>query len=192
MVHWLTFREWPALDLLSRPLSAYGSLVHNQCERRPHFEFGEFALSWGDEGAQRGWCLYKLGCKGPETMSNCATVRYGGGSSWPVRAGEGCIGCMTPHSWDAMGPAYARLPAPLPPFPNLTVDALGLAMVGGVAGVVAVHATGMSMRFKRRARIARAEAEAAAAGTVTAEMAAATPDQPVETDPGAAPTEDEA
>jgi hydrogenase small subunit len=179
MVHWLTFREWPALDLLSRPLAAYGSLLHNQCERRPHFEFGEFALSWGDEGAQRGWCLYKLGCKGPETMANCATVRYGGGVSWPVRAGEGCIGCMTPNSWDAMGPAYARLPAPLPPLPNLTVDTLGLAMVGGVAGVVAVHATGMSMRFKRRARIARAEAAAAASatsGTASADTPAAAGD----------------
>jgi hypothetical protein len=83
---------------------------------------------------------------------------------------------MTPNSWDAMGPAYARLPAPLPPFPNLTVDTLGLAMVGGVAGVVAVHATGMSMRFKRRARIARAEAEAAASGSAPADDPAAVGD----------------
>jgi hydrogenase small subunit len=164
LVHWLTFREWPPMDLMSRPLSAYGNLVHNQCERRPHFEFGEFALSWGDEGAQRGWCLYKVGCKGPETMANCPTVRYGGGVSWNVRAGEGCIGCMTPNFWDAMGPAYARLPAPVPPLPNLTVDTIGLAMIGGIAGVVAVHATGMSARYKRRARIARAEAAAASSG----------------------------
>jgi hydrogenase small subunit len=173
LVHWLTLREWPPLDLLSRPLSAYGSLVHNQCERRPHFEFGEFALSWGDEGAQRGWCLYKVGCKGPETMATCPTVRYGGGVSWNVRAGEGCIGCMTPNSWDAMGPAYARLPAPLPPFPNISVDTIGLAMVGGIAGVVAVHATGMSMRFKRRARIAAAEAAAAEAAAADPAAAAA-------------------
>ncbi len=77
IVHYLTFNELPPVDLANRPLAAYGSLIHNQCERRPHFEFGEFALEWGDEGAQKGWCLYKLGCKGPETMANCPTVRYG-------------------------------------------------------------------------------------------------------------------
>jgi hydrogenase small subunit len=181
LVHWLTFREWPPTDLMSRPLSAYGNLVHNQCERRPHFEFGEFALAWGDEGAQRGWCLYKVGCKGPETMANCPTVRYGGAVSWNVRAGEGCIGCMTPNSWDAMGPAYARLPAPVPPLPNVSVDTIGLAMVGGIAGVVAVHATGMSVRFKRRARAARAEAAAAAAaGSAAGPAGTTTTDQPGE------------
>ena len=75
IVHYLTFGELPPADPMGRPLFAYGPLVHNQCERRPFFEFGEFALAWGDEGAQKGWCLYKLGCKGPETMANCPTVK---------------------------------------------------------------------------------------------------------------------
>jgi hydrogenase small subunit len=168
IVHYLTLREWPACDMMGRPLAAYGNLIHNQCERRPHFEFGEFVLSWGDEGAQRGWCLYKVGCKGPEAMGNCPTVRYGFGVSWNVRAGAGCVGCVTTDSWDQMGPAYRRLPSPVPLFPNLTTDMVGAAMVGGVAAVAGLHAVGMGTRYKRRARIERREALASAGAVAVA------------------------
>ena len=170
IVHYLTAGEWPPLDLAQRPLAAYGNLIHNECERRPHFEFGEFALTWGDEGAQRGWCLYKLGCKGPESMGNCPTVRYAEGISWNIRAGHGCIGCVTPDFWDQMGPAYRRLPSPVPFFPNLTTDLVGAAMVGGIAGVAAVHAVGMSVRFRRRGRIERREALASGAGAAPSDV----------------------
>jgi hydrogenase small subunit len=169
IVHYLTRLEWPPLDIANRPLAAYGNLIHNQCERRPHFEFGEFALSWGDEGAQRGWCLYKLGCKGPEAMGNCPTVRYGQAASWNVRAGHGCIGCVTGDFWDQMGPAYRRLPAPVPFLPWLTTDLAGGAVVGGIGAVAGAHAVGMTIRFKRRGRIARREALAAAEGVAVAE-----------------------
>lgn len=57
IVHYLTFKELPARDGRGRPLFAYGNLVHNQCERRAHFEFGEFVSAWGDEAAQKDWCL---------------------------------------------------------------------------------------------------------------------------------------
>jgi hydrogenase small subunit len=163
IVHYLTFQELPPTDPMGRPLSVYGGLVHNQCERRPHFEFGEFALAWGDEGAQKGWCLYKVGCKGPETMANCPTVRYGDGASWNVRAGHGCIGCTMPDFWDAMGPAYRRLPSPLPFLPNLTVDTIGTAMVAGVGAVAGTHAVGMTIRTRRAAAAGRRQAAAALA-----------------------------
>jgi hydrogenase small subunit len=176
IVHYLTFREWPPLDPRGRPLAAYGNLIHNQCERRPHFEFGEFALSWGDEGAQRGWCLYKLGCKGPEAMGNCPTVRYGDGVSWSIRAGHGCVGCVMPDFWDQMGPAYKRLPAPIPFFPNVTTDMVGAAMVGGIGAVAGVHAVGMGVRYKQRARNERRAALATAeGGVVVAEAVDAEP-----------------
>ena len=167
IVHYITFNELPAADLAGRPLSAYGNLVHNQYERRPHFEFGEFATEWGDEGAQKGWCLYKLGCKGPETMGNCPTVRYGEQTSWNVRAGHGCMGCMTTSFWNEMGPAYKRLPSPVPFLPNVTADMVGGVVLGGIAGVTAVHAAGMGIRFKRRRMVAAREL-AAAAGPGTA------------------------
>jgi hydrogenase small subunit len=162
IVHWVTFGSLPPADLAGRPLAFYGPLIHNECERRPHFEFGEFALAWGDEGAQKGWCLYKLGCKGPETMANCPTVRYGAGVSWNVRAGHGCIGCTMPAFWDSYGPAYVRLPSPVPFMPAVTADMLGVALVGGIGAVAVAHGTGMAGRSMYRDRKARRAAEAAA------------------------------
>ncbi len=149
IVHYLTFNEWPPTDGTGRPYFAYGALIHNQCERRPHYEYGEFALAWGDEGAQKGWCLYKLGCKGPETMAECPTVRYASGTSWPVRAGHGCIGCHSAGFWDAMSPFYRRLPPPLMVAPQLTVDFYGQALVAGVVGLTAVHGVASVIRERR-------------------------------------------
>jgi len=167
IVHFLTFGALPTTDSRGRPLFAYGSLLHNLCERRPHFEFGEFALDWGDEGAQKGWCLYKLGCKGPETFANCPTVRYDEGVSWPVQAGHGCIGCTMPDFWDSMGPAYARLPGWLPFNPDVSVDAAGLALVGGVAALATGHGAASIVRARRRAASERRLAAVDAGGVVT-------------------------
>ena len=172
IVHYLTFKELPPTDGRGRPLFAYGGLIHNQCERRAHFEFGEFVLAWGDEGAQKGWCLYKMGCKGPEAFANCPTVRFGGGASWTVKAGHGCVGCTMPGFWDAMTPAYRRLPPPLPFMPTVSVDTVGQALVGGVAALTVVHggATIVRSRLTRvatRRRAAKATAAAAADAIAT-------------------------
>src|SRR5690606_5602005 len=42
VVHYLTFGSLPAMDDLHRPLFAYGALIHDNCERRGHFDKGEF------------------------------------------------------------------------------------------------------------------------------------------------------
>ncbi len=149
IIHYLTFNQLPVTDSRHRPLFAYGGLIHNQCERRAHFEFGEFVLSWGDEASQKGWCLYKMGCKGPETSANCPTARYADGTSWPVKAGHGCVGCTMPGFWDAMSPFYRRLPSPLPFSPTVSADQIGQALVGGVAGLTVVHATASYVRQRR-------------------------------------------
>ena len=95
VVHFLTFGELPAMDDLHRPLFGYGARIHDNCERRGHFDRGEFVKAWGDEGHKKGWCLYKMGCKGPVTFHNCPSVRYNDGVSWPVKAGHGCIACAS-------------------------------------------------------------------------------------------------
>ncbi len=94
-VHFLTFGKLPELDELGRPKFAYGRLVHENCERRPHFDNGRFALEFGDEGHRKGYCLYKLGCKGPETHANCPVIGFNdvGESMWPVACGHPCFGC---------------------------------------------------------------------------------------------------
>ena len=91
----LTFKKLPDLDDKGRPLFAYRRLIHEGCERRPHFDAGRFALEFDDEGHRRGWCLYKLGCKGPETYNNCPSILFGnvGARAWPVGTGCPCFGC---------------------------------------------------------------------------------------------------
>lgn len=139
IVHFLTFGALPAVDGEGRPLFAYGERIHDHCERRAHFDAGQFALEWGDEGHRKGWCLYKMGCKGPSTFHNCPSIRWNGGTSWPIGAGHGCVGCSEPAFWDTMTPIYGRLPAP-PGFGVTTsVEQIGAGIVGLTAVGFAAH-----------------------------------------------------
>lgn len=99
----LTFGKLPELDALGRPKVFYGESIHDRCYRRPFYERGQFAEGFDDEGARKGWCLFKLGCKGPVTYNACATVKWNGGTSFPIEAGHGCIGCAEPAFWDRGG-----------------------------------------------------------------------------------------
>jgi len=98
----LTLGKLPELDDLRRPKFAYGRLIHDHCERRPHFDEGRFAEKFGDEGHRKGYCLYKLGCKGPITHSNCSVIKFCDIGAWPVGAGHPCMGCTEPNFWDEM------------------------------------------------------------------------------------------
>jgi len=102
VVHYLVFGKIPALDGHGRPLFAYGKRIHDNCERRPHFDAGQYVEHWGDEGHRKGFCLYHMGCKGPATFHNCPSQRYNDKTSWPVGSGHGCIGCSEPGFWDTM------------------------------------------------------------------------------------------
>ena len=103
LVQYLTFGKLPELDALGRPRAFYGQTIHDRCYRRPFYERGQFAESFDDAGARAGWCLYKLGCKGPTTYNACATVKWNNGTSFPIEAGHGCIGCSEPGFWDKGG-----------------------------------------------------------------------------------------
>ena len=50
VVHFLTFGKLPDVDDIGRPKFAYSRLIHENCERRAHFDAGRFALEFGDEG----------------------------------------------------------------------------------------------------------------------------------------------
>jgi len=139
IVHYLTFKNLPAVDRLGRPKFAYGKRIHDNCERRSHFDAGQYAEGFGDAGHRQGWCLYKLGCKGPETFHNCPTVRYNEGLSWPIMAGHGCIGCSEPEFWDTMSPFYRRLPN-VPGFGiESNADDIGIGLAAATAAAFAGH-----------------------------------------------------
>ncbi len=100
IVYLITYGTLPALDSLGRPKSYYGRTVHSQCQRRDNFEEGRFVTSWDDRGAKSGYCLFRMGCRGPVTRSSCASIKFNGGTSWPVGSGHPCIGCSEAGFWD--------------------------------------------------------------------------------------------
>jgi [NiFe] hydrogenase small subunit len=108
VVHYLLLGKLPACDDKGRPLFAYQYLIHDNCPRRGHFENGEFVKVFGDEGAAKGWCLFEVGCRGPETYNNCPQIKWNQGVNWPIGAGHPCIGCSEPDFWDAMQPFYVK------------------------------------------------------------------------------------
>ena len=150
LVHYLTFHELPALDQYNRPLFAYGNILHDMCERRAHYDAGRFVEAWGDEGHRKGYCLYKMGCKGPEATYNCPTVRWNDGTSWPVKAGHGCIACATHRFWDTKSPFYKRLPS-VPGFGvDVTAEEIGWVATGVVGAAMVAQVAGNIVRDKLR------------------------------------------
>jgi len=95
VLFFVTYGKLPPIDDKGRPKWAYGRLIHENCYRRPHFDAGRFAKEFGDEGHKKGWCLYEMGCKGPETYNNCPSLEYNnvGGGVWPVGVGAPCFCC---------------------------------------------------------------------------------------------------
>lgn len=149
LLHFLMFGALPPLDALGRPLWAYGKRIHDFCERRPHYDAGEFVEEWGDEAAQKGWCLYKVGCKGPYTFSNCSKVRFNDGISWPVMAGHGCIGCTEPAFWDSMAPLEKPIAEKTLGGGEHTLDKIAIGLVGVTAAGIAAHAIASAVKGQR-------------------------------------------
>jgi hydrogenase small subunit len=150
IVYYLMYQRWPALDHLRRPLFAYGKSIHDGCERRAHYDAGQYVEQWGDEGHRKGYCLYKLGCKGPVCFQNCPAVGWNEGTNWPIGCGHPCIGCAEPDFWDKMTPFYAHLPG-IPGFGvHSNIDRIGLGVTAGVAAAFAAHGVLKVVTRRRR------------------------------------------
>ncbi len=134
----LTFDRLPELDRIGRPKMFYGRRIHDQCYRRSYFDAGLFVESWDDEGAKNGWCLYKMGCRGPTTYNSCATFKWNNGVSFPIGSGHGCIGCTEESFWDN-GPFYSRTAKAVVPGIDATADQIGKIAVLAAGAGVAVH-----------------------------------------------------
>ena len=150
LVYYLTAGRWPELDHLRRPLFAYGKLIHDNCERRAHYDAGQYVESFGDEGHREGYCLYKMGCKGPVTSQNCPVVRWNEGTNWPIGCGHPCVGCAEPAFWDRMTPFYQHLDS-IPGFAAATpLDKIGVGAVAAVGAAFAAHGVGKAIQNRRR------------------------------------------
>ena len=139
IVHYVTFDRLPELDRSGRPKAFYGKRVHDTCYRRPYFDAGLFAETFDDQNAKEGYCLYKLGCKGPTTYNACGTMKWNNGVSFPIESGHGCIGCSEANFWDN-GPFYERI-TNVPGFGiESTADNVGKIATGVVVAGIAAHA----------------------------------------------------
>ncbi len=98
-----------SLDRYGRPKELYGSTIHDNCERRGHFENGEFVYEFGSEEEAKNYCLYPMGCKGPQTYRHCSKLRWNDHVSWCVASGGPCIGCGNFNWVDNNTPFRQRL-----------------------------------------------------------------------------------
>ena len=156
IMHVVAFGRIPELDRIGRPKAFYAKRVHDSCYRRPYYDAGLFAESFDDQNAKDGYCLYKVGCRGPMTYNSCGIMKWNGGVSYPIQSGHGCIGCSEANFWDN-GPFYERLTK----VPGLKeeglADDIGMVGAGVLAGGLAVHAVtaNISKRKELKSRIER-------------------------------------
>jgi len=148
IVHLLTFDRIPELDRVGRPKAFYSRRVHDTCYRRPNYDAGLFVESFDDPNAKKGYCLYKVGCRGPVTYNACGVMRWNGGTSFPIQSGHGCIGCSEANYWDN-GPFYSHLAS----FPGFGIesnaDTVGKVAVGVTAAGLAAHAISTNIRKRK-------------------------------------------
>lgn len=135
----LTYGKPPKVDTQGRPLFAYDQRIHDSCERRPHFDAGQFVRTFDDEGARNGWCLYEVGCKGPSTYAPCPIVQWNMKTSWPIGAGHPCIGCTEKDFFDKFTPFYETLPNVKGFGIEASAEKIGLGLLGVAGAGVAVH-----------------------------------------------------
>ncbi len=142
ITYMLTYDRLPPVDAQLRPKMFYGQRIHDKCYRRAHFDAGQFVEKFDDMGAKLGYCLYKVGCRGPVSYSSCSAIRWNEALSWPVESGHPCIACTEADYFDK-GSFYAHEANVLPPSWGLgiqsTADRIGLAALGVVGAAVAVH-----------------------------------------------------
>lgn len=98
LAHILKFGT-PPLDKEGRPVVFYGVTIHDSCTRRAMFEKRIFAKKFGEPG-----CMFKLGCRGPVTKTDCPRRKWNGYVNWPIGDNTNCIGCAQAYFPDGMEP----------------------------------------------------------------------------------------
>jgi hydrogenase small subunit len=145
LVYIIVNGKLPDLDHAGRPLFLYGQTIHDTCERRAHFEAGEFVEHFGDEGSLRRWCLYKVGCKGPVTYAPCGINRWNGRVSWCIHSGP-CTGCSEDNYWNDFSPLREPVPnIPLPAIQGVSAQTIGVGLAAATGVGLAAHLVGQTV-----------------------------------------------
>ncbi len=138
------------LNSFGMPAGLFDQTIHDNCERRGHFENGEFVYAFGSEEEKKGYCLYPLGCRGPQTRSLCGVTLWNNRRSWCVQSGAPCVGCCEANpnnpgqNWVEVNTPFYRRFRTLP-IGDLQFQpgAIALTLTGLVAAALVVHGFGM-------------------------------------------------
>lgn len=149
LVNYLMIKEPLALDGYRRPMMIYGQKIHDNCERRAHFDEGRFVEQFGSKEEALGYCLYKMGCKGPATYSSCPKVRWNDKVNWCIGSGSPCIGCCEPNFTNQFAGFYSPLPDVKIPFGE------GIRRQADRVGAAVAIATGVGIGAHLIARAAK-------------------------------------
>lgn len=95
----LVYFGLPELDEQGRPVIFYGITIHDRCSRRSYFDKGIFADNLGAVE-----CMFKLGCRGPITRTDCPIRKWNDHTNWPIGDNTPCIGCARQGFPDGMEP----------------------------------------------------------------------------------------
>lgn len=125
----------PNLDAYGRPTLFFSKNIHDHCPRRQYYENHIFAKVPGEP-----YCLYKIGCKGPVTYSDCPEREWiGQHNNWPIGANTPCIGCVSPHFPDKMSPFFEHLPDLKVPTTVVNAKNAGFIATGAAVAALAAH-----------------------------------------------------
>jgi NiFe hydrogenase small subunit HydA len=155
VVNYLLLGKIPDLDSQGRPLMYYGQTIHDNCERRAHFDAGRYVEKFGSNEEAMGYCLYKMGCKGPMTYSACPKIQYNDRTSWCIKAGGPCIGCAERGWTDRFAGFYEPLPGvKIPGLGGVEAgaDKIGAIAAAATAAGIAVHAVATAASGRTRGK----------------------------------------
>lgn len=76
-----------SVDASGRPTYFYGKKLHESCPLKETDEIKTFGVN--------NRCLKALGCRGPETHSNCPSLKWNYGVNWCIGANAPCLGCTS-------------------------------------------------------------------------------------------------
>lgn len=95
------------------------------------------AGGFGDPGHREGYCLFKLGCKGPVTHAGCSTRHFNEMvDAWPIGIGAPCFGCTEQK-------VGFRIPAYTPMDPHTFTPPDTYAPISGTTGKIGATAAGL-------------------------------------------------
>ncbi len=152
LVDVVMMNQLPKLNGENKPAAIFDQTIHDNCERRGHFENGEFVYEFGSPEEAMGYCLYPVGCRGPQTKSNCGITLWNNRRSWCVQAGAPCIGCCEAnpndpgHNWVEVNTPFFKRHRDLR-IGDWVVQpgTIALGITGLVAAALVVHGFGMKI-----------------------------------------------